>query len=317
MEATFSQRLERVIARARRTYASFRPEVAEYLFKHGWQPTAQGLNAPGEPLAVREAVLEHLWTLHMETIGTRMFGVSTDAWRGNAAYPDRYFPIVWLDVVPKLVPRIAQEKRVPALAALFNLGENLVANARAASSIVAESLRRDLDAMAREGVEIVAMSALAEAGLVPRGVAAPRARGGESARLVARAPFDVASVEPRFVPGAIACHESAYAVCDLQESTSIVFSIAGELPQLVGRRAVKGAQPPSGLPHAAKIARGTISIGADGAVVLTDDKGGARPIGRLDPRGVLGVAIGDSGTIAVTRRFSQRIELHQLDGAPP
>ena len=305
IEVAFEHRLAKMIDRARRAYAAWRPEVAAYLFERGWKPTAIALeNHPD-----RERVLKHLFMLHMETIGTRMFGVSTDAWRDNPAYPDRYFPIVWLDVVPALLPKLANERRVAALASLFNLGEHLVVAAHSVGALVAEELARHLDEVVAHGVEPIALSTMADLGLIPADAVAERPRRATgTTRIDPRRSIDVAAADPELVPGAVWFEEGLCHIGDLTRDIALTFSIAGDTPQLLGRKAVPSsiAEPP--FPLEAKLSGGAIAIDSSGAITRAE---GGR-IGGIDPRGVLSIAVAAEGVIALTRRFSQQVELYAL-----
>jgi hypothetical protein len=315
-------RLRRVLEGARRTYAGWRAEVAAYLFEHAFRPTLQAL--PPHPM--RAHTLELLWRLQMETIGTKMFGVSTDAWRDNPAYPDRFFPIVWIDLVPRLLPRLPPERWPEALVSLFNLGENLVIHARGVGAAVAEALARDPEATALDGVEETALAAMADLGLVPKG-AVPGRRGRSRAfdRLVALPPIALDTFEPTFVPGLVLVEESAIVVADLVRPLALAFSMASAEPQLIERRTLPSPTP---LPTPA-LPCGVDGDNGDEGRVDVDEHGrvtvrpraaargapGERKVvelGTIDVRALASVAASAHGLLAVTRRFSQRLELYAL-----
>ncbi|MGZ3454252.1 MAG: hypothetical protein ACXWUG_32105 [Polyangiales bacterium] len=284
---------------ARRSYAAWRPEVAHYLFERGLRKTGEALGA--DP--ARDAILTHVWRLQMESIGTRMFGVSTDAWRDNPAYPDRFFPIVWIDLVPKLLPRLPDDKRLPALIALFNLGENLVTAAPSLGGLVAEALVNEWEAIVAEGVEPVALTALVDLGIVPE-AAAPRRKISPSAwrRVVPLAIANVATWEPTLIPGAVGItDEGTIWVADRTRPFALQLAAGGSSVQLVARVTRERVTDPQPLPCSSA----TLSIGADGSV-----RAGEKSLGHIDPRGIAGVATGSQGTIVVSRRFSQRVELY-------
>jgi hypothetical protein len=286
---------------ARRSYAAWRPEVARYLFEKGLRKTGEAL--AGAPS--RDALLGHVWRLQMESIGTRMFGVSTDAWRDNPAYPDRYFPVVWIDLVPRLLPRLPEGDRLPALIALFNLGENLVIAAPSLGGLVAEALVDRVDRIAVEGVEAVALGTLVDLGIVPA-EAAPRRETGPTAftRLLRVAVANVAVWEPTMIPGAVLVTEEGTTwIADRTRPLVLQVATGGASVQLVGRSARERVIEPRSLPCSA----GVIAIAADGAVTA-----GGKEVGHIDPRGIAGVAVGPQGSIVISRRFSQRVELYAL-----
>ncbi len=312
MAEPLDARLADALDDARRTYAAFRPEVAAYLHERGYVPTAAAL----PPSDDREGLLTHLFRLHLETVGTRMFGVSTDAWRDNPAYPDRYFPTVWLDVVPKVLHRLPPERRLPTLAALFNLGENIGFAARAMGASVAAALAHDLDAIVEEGVEIVALGALADLGVVPREAAGSR-RASTKTQVTRFAPLtsiSTAEADPLFVPFALSMEGATCLVFDWTRPLALAYSLVGTAPQLIGRKSLPAPKVAArGLAIEAKTDAGMIAVGLDGVVTLTEGAGAGgmgerRRLGAIDPRGVVAIAA-SSSVLAVARRFSQRVEL--------
>lgn len=286
------QRLVQTLEDARRTWAAFRPEVAEYLFEQGFRRTAAVLPDGLET----DALLEALFRLQMESIGSRAFGVSNDGWRDNPGWPDRYFPLVWLSLVPALMPTLPSERRLPELVALFNLGENLVSVAPSLGGLVAEALCARRDAIVQDGVEPVALEVMVELGIVPAS-AAPRRRAPRGLRLIAKIPL--ATWEPDVVPGALSfTAESTLSIADARAPVSLIVGLPAA--QLLGRQPVALIPLPRGLPASA----GELSITAEGAVVHA-----GRELGRIDPRGVFGVASSPQGFFAVSRRFSQVVEV--------
>jgi len=305
--------LARVLDGARRTYAAFRPEVAAYLFERAWKPTAEALG----PDPSRGRLLEQLWHLQLESVGSKMFGVSTDAWRENPAYPDRYFPIVWIDIVPKLLPRLPAEKRLPTVVALFNLGEHLVVGARSVGALVAEAIAADLDAAVNEGVEPIVLTTMVDLGLIPK-EAAPRrvARSRAFDRIETRAALQLSTFDASFVPGAIGFEEQTWWVVDRVRPLALSFSNSSDRPQLVERRTLRTtlAHENPKLPHAVETSAGRIEVWADGRVAYGNKGEETKPIGAIDPRSLAGIAVSAEGWLLVTRRFSQRVELHALRG---
>lgn len=286
---------------ARRSYAAWRPEVARYLFEKGLRKTGEALASDPS----RDAILAQVWRLQMESIGTRMFGVSTDAWRDNPAYPDRFFPIVWIDLVPKLLPRLADRDRLPALIALFNLGENLVIAAPSLGGLVAEALVDRVDRIASEGVEPVALGTLVDLGIVPAEAAPRRPAPALSFSRVARVAIaNVATWEPTMIPGAVGISEEGTSwIADRARPLVLQVTTGGSSVQLVARTTRERILEPTSLPCAA----GAIAVGTDGTVTVS-----GKEIGHIDPRGVAGVGVGPQGSIVISRRFSQRVELYAL-----
>lgn len=284
--------LGQALSQAHRTYAAFRPEVAEYLFERGFKKTEAAL---GEG---HDALLSALFRLQMESIGSRGFGVSNDGWRHNAGWPDRYFPILWLDLIPRLLPLLPSERRLSALTLLFNLGENLVVVAPSLAGAVAEALVRGVPTIAREGVESAAIAALAELGIVPREALAARA---SPTGLVKLATFSLATWDPLFIPAAVGFDaEGAFWVADRVRAIALHLTRTGSSAQLVGRVATERVREPQLLP----LHQGRLAIGDTG--VVTCD---GATIGQVDPRGVAGAALSPHGLLVITRRFSQSIEL--------
>lgn len=304
-DGALARALHRTLDDARRAYAAFRPEVALYLFDRGLRASADALPAGSD----RDVLIDRLWRLQLESIGARTFGVSTDAWRTNPAYPDRYFPLVWLDLVPKILPLLPAHGRLPAVVALFNLGENLVLAAPSAAGLVAEAMLAETDAIAREGVESVALSAMVRLGVLPApGPGEGPARGSSAAawtRVVPLAVVSVAAWEPSLIPGAIEwTGDSTVRVADRTRPLALDLAVAGSSARLVGRERLAAVLDPSALPIGDEAG---IAIAADGSV-----RHRGRAVGRVDPRGIAGVATSPRGLVAVARRFSQRVELHAL-----
>ena len=135
----------------------------------------------------------------LETVATRRFGVSGPSWRAVADYPDRYYPLLWLDLLPRCLPAAMPADRMKLLTMLFNLGENVTRHARAAANTVAEQLAAAGAALAVHP-EVHISAALASVGLIADDHPPPlRWR-----RVEALAAFDCAAIEPGFLPDAIA-----------------------------------------------------------------------------------------------------------------
>jgi hypothetical protein len=286
--------LERSLDQAQRAYAAYRPEVARYLFERGLRRTAEALGRTNDH-EDRDALLTRVFRLQLETIGSRAFGVSSDRWRDDPTYPDRYFPVIWLDVLPALLPLLPPERRLPTVVGLFNLGENLVVAAPSLGGLVADALSASVDAIAREGLERVALAAMARLGILPAEAVCERQPFTGVERL---AVVSVASWEPTMIPGALSfVSEATLRVADRRQPFALQLGIAGAAVRLVAR------EPLAAVPEVVTLPAHGVS--RDGTVTWE-----GRELGRIDPRGVASVAASPGGLLAVARRFSQRIELH-------
>jgi len=281
--------LGRTLDDARRSYAAFRPEVAEYLFERGFRPVERAV--PGD-----DTLLHAIFRLQMESIGARTFGVSNDAWRTNAGWPDRYFPILWIDLLPQLLPLLPEQRRLSTVVALFNLGENLVQVAPSLGGSLGELLLRDVRAIAESDVPSVAIAALVELGVLPPEILQGRTeRRVEPTTVRALGSMSTAAWDPQFIPGAVGwVSEGTFFVVDRVRKAALQLTRAGTTFQLVARSEVA--------PRAED--GGNFAMSDTGDVTF-----GGRSIGRIDPRGVFASAISPSGLIVIARQFSQTIEL--------
>lgn len=272
--------LGETLANAHKTYAAFRPEVAEYLFERGYRPLR------GDP-----RLLEAIFRLQMESIGNRGFGVSNDAWRDNREWPDRYFPILWIELVPKLLPRLPADRALASIVLLFNLGENLVTVAPTLGGAVAEALLADVEGLARDVPKAV-VRALANAGVVPADEIEPP---GPPTMVKPIARISLAAWDPQFIPHAVGFDGDAFYVADALRPIALRISRSG---QLLGRLTLDRIAAPA--PCIASV----LCLAPTG-----DVSAGGQPIGRIDLRGMAAAAIGPRGSIVISRRFSQAIEL--------
>ena len=101
--------LHETLLSGERQSSAVRPEIAGYLLDHGLAPLHAALSAAGES---PDALCAEVWRLMLATVSARRFGVSTDAWRENDDYPDRYFPLLWLTLVPAALPASSVAMRV-------------------------------------------------------------------------------------------------------------------------------------------------------------------------------------------------------------
>jgi hypothetical protein len=192
--------LHETLRAGERQSSAVRPEIAGYLLDHGLAPLHAALSAAGEP---PDALCAEVWHLMLASVSARRFGVSTDAWRNNDDYPDRYFPLLWLAVVPATLPMVPAAERLPLVAALFNLGEQLSGPLRATGNRLMASLVAAPEKLARAWRPTLE-HAMVEAGLLALSVTPP----AEWRRYTPVARFDFAPVEPGFLPDAAVAAEA-------------------------------------------------------------------------------------------------------------
>lgn len=294
LEQGLAPKLAQTLEDARRTWAAWRPEVAEYLFEKGFR-RAEAALPPGPE---SEALLHALFRLQMESIGARTFGVSNDAWRDNRGWPDRYFPILWIDLLPNLLPRLPVERRLSELVSLFNLGENLVLVAPTLGGLVAEGLLARRESIVLGGVEAVSLAVLVELGIVPA-TAVPEGARARPTTLRAIARVSLAQWEGSIVPAAVSFSaEGALQIADATRPFAL--QLGSPSAQLLGRVTLDAVPPPRPLP----LSHAELTVRADGVVRV-----GEQTLGTIDPRGVHSAAINAHGVIAISRRFSQVVEV--------
>lgn len=192
--------LHEALRSGERQSSAVRPEIAGYLLDHGLAPLHAALGAAGES---PDALCAEVWRLMLASVSARRFGVSTDAWRENDDYPDRYFPLLWLTLVPAALPAMPAAERLPCVAALFNLGEQLSGPLRATGNRLMAGLAAAPERLApawRAALE----RAMVQAGLLAPSVTPPSA--WRTYTPVAR--FDFTAVEPAFLPDAAVAAEA-------------------------------------------------------------------------------------------------------------
>jgi len=241
-DATLHAALRAAVDELRAASSAWRPAVAAYLFDAGLTPLHTALAATG---AVDPRLIEATWRLMLESVATRRFGVSGPAWQTAADYPDRYYPILWLDLLPRCLPAAAPADRMRLLTMLFNLGENLGRHARAAANAVAEALAAAGPALAADPRATIA-DALAAVGLI----ADERPPPAAWRRADPCAAFDCATIEPGFLPDAIAAGPGRrFAVVDGTHGIALHLEVTGTGLVCRGRGAafVIPAATPDGL----------------------------------------------------------------------
>lgn len=219
-DETLRRALRAAVDELRAASSAWRPAVAAYLFDAGLAPLHAALAARG---AVDPRLIEATWRLMLETVATRRFGVSGPAWQAAADYPDRYYPILWLDLLPRCLPAAAPAERMRLLTMLFNLGENLGRHARAAANAVAEHLAAAGPALALDPRDHIS-TALAAVGLI----ADERPPPAAWRRAEPEAAFDCAAIEPGFLPDAIIAGPGRrFAVVDGSHGIALHLEVTG------------------------------------------------------------------------------------------
>ena len=297
---TLSDRLQQAAKEAQLTHAGWRPRVAEHLFEHGLLPTAEAL--AGSP--ARDPILELLWTLQMQTVGSRDFGVSTPNWRKNPAYPDRYFPVVWLDLVPQLIGEVDEGQRRQLIVDLFNLGENLVRATRSLAGRVADYLLEHAADIPTRGLEGVVQDALATAGVL-----GGQGTQGDWTHLAPTQYIPTAIFQDDLVPAGLSFRDFSIVIQDATRPFALMLQGTGDGTQLVDRLS-PGAPAQVVRPPITEVVKdGKLTVSDQGEVVWSPQGETDVPLGRLDLRGLYSIAIAPTGRIAVSRLFSQRVEV--------
>lgn len=190
---------ETLLSHERRSSA-VRPEVTGYLLEHGLAPLHAGLAAAGE---APDTLCSEVWRLMLASVEARRFGVSSDAWRRNEDYPDRYFPLLWLGLVPVVVPAMPAAERLPFVTALFNLGEQLAGPLRATANRVMDVVGARPETLAGDW-RAVLERAMVDAGLLAVETIPP----ARWQRVEAIGHFDFAAVDPGFLPDGVESTEA-------------------------------------------------------------------------------------------------------------
>lgn len=268
----------RAAVRATRAASSaYRPAVAEYVYRQGLAPLFDALAVDGPP---PRALIEGIWRLMLETVATRRFGVSTDDWR-SGGYPDRFFPLIWLELLPRRLAAVAPEARGAVVAALFNLGEKLP---RSAANPIAERLVQRGARFAADP-EGTLRAVLREAGLL----GAASVAGWQ--RLSEQPPFECRAVDPDFLPGAVmAAPERRFVVVDALRPVALHLGVG---PDGLGCRST-GAAPPSIEPR--RVAElESVRLALEGRVLGWSgaDGRGSRPLDGVAPAALAANAEGD------------------------
>lgn len=275
--------------------SAYRPAVAEYLYRRGLAPLHAALARCGPP---PPALIEDIWKLMLETVATRRFGVSTDDWR-SGGYPDRYFPIVWLDLLPARLPAVAASRRMAVVAALFNLGERLP---RTVANPVADRLCARGAAFAADPLGTL-RAVLVELDLL----GASAATGW--ARLVEQTPLDCLLVDPDFLPGAIAAGpERRFVLVDAVRPVALHLVVGPEGLRI----GAVGAAPPGLLPtRAVELPR--VSLRLEGRAIRWQGPAGDRhhPVGGVAPAAL---AANEQGDVLLVDAASTRVRWLRAEG---
>ncbi len=269
--------LRAAVRSTRAASSAYRPAVAEYLYRRGLAPLFDRLAADGPP---PRRLIEGIWRLMLETVATRRFGVSTDDWR-SGGYPDRYFPLIWLELVPRRLPQMAPAARAGAVTALFNLGEKLP---RAAANPVAERLVERGAAFAVDPEGILRSTLRAAGVLGAAAVAGWR-------RLVEQPAFECRDVDPDFLPGAVlAAPARRFVVVDALRPVALHIGVG---PDGLGCRST-GAAPPSIEPiRSVELDRVRLTLEGRTIAWRGRDGRGAHPLDGVAPAALAANAEGD------------------------
>lgn len=284
--------LRAAVEATRAASSAFRPAVAEYLYARGLAPLYDRLVAAGDRSP--GALVTGVWRLMLETVATRRFGVSSERWRAGD-YPDRYFPLVWLDVLPRCLPAMASDRRAAAVAALFNLGERLP---RSTANALAEQLVARADAFVA-APDATLHHIAEELGLLGFAALPPAAWR----RLHADAPFDCAQADPGFLPGAVAAGPGRrFVVVDALRPVALHL-VAG--PRGLVCRA-RGAAPPA--VEATRALRfGEVEVALERRAITWRSGSTAHTLAEVDAVAPAALAANDTGDVVVIDAASTRV----------
>ncbi|MCB9543348.1 MAG: hypothetical protein H6703_12990 [Myxococcales bacterium] len=286
--------LRAAIDETRAASSAWRPAVAAYLFDEGLAPLHAALAAQGP---VDPRLVEAAWRLMLETVATRRFGVSGPSWRAAADYPDRYYPIVWLDIVPRCLPRAAPDDRLALLTMLFNLGENLTRHARAAANAVAERLAALGPALAADPRTHLA-EALAAVGLIADEQPPP----STWRRAEHHSVFDCAAIEPGFLPDAIAAVAGRrFIVVDAPRAVALHLDATAQGLVCRGRGGVAAFEV------GGRVALGDVVLGLDRRTVRWRRGDEERVLGELDGVAPAALAANAQGDLVVVDAASTHL----------
>jgi len=296
--------IARLCLEAERRHALYRAPVVEHLFERGWRP----LHARMGEGAEARAALTSVWGLMLESVVTGRFGVSSDAWRENGSYPDRYFPRLWLDTLPEA--RLPPGELIEAATALFNLGERLHSVSRAASNALAEALFAERTRLAFGGWQAAARRGLEGAGLVAPEGSDPAewraARRTGTLRLGETDPdFTVAAVVPSG-GGEVLVEDALRPVRARARLTAAGLELVGIEASTIAVAAPEAEAPPLLTGRAPRL---TLS----GRRLVLEAAGGALEVGRTGALLPLTPAVLPSGLVAIGDALSQTIEAWRLE----
>lgn len=297
-----SEALRAAVRDVAATSSAWRPEVAAYLFDHALAPLYARLVTAGEGDPV---LIAGVWRLMLASVATRRCGVSTDDWQRAEDYPDRYFPTLWLNIVPSLVPASPPGERLARVSALFNLGENLPARQRAAANAVAARLAAAGGDLAADFEGCVGR-ALADLGIID----AERGAPSSWRRMMPRPPFDCAAVDPGFLPDAVAIAEGRrVVVVDRRRGTALHLDAAGPALVCVGQ----GAAPPAIEPRRS-VKLGAVELRLDGRAVMARVGQRTRRLGRIEAIAPAALGVGPDGDLVIVDAASAHVQWWRAEG---
>lgn len=193
--------------------ALVRGEVVRHLFLDGWMKLHPPLH--GQPNG-KQALLT-TWQLMLESVVTGGFGVSSAEWREHQAYPDRYFPRLWLDVLPEAAQRLNPSDFATLTSRCFNLGENVAPRSRSLANELGELLYKARKTLTVETLALVVERALIDAGLHEPGDGSLEPKR----RLVVAPTLELDRQHPTFFVGDVAVDKDGIYLIDTHSDSTL------------------------------------------------------------------------------------------------
>jgi len=293
--------LARLGEAARRAGSRFRPEVVRYLFGEGWRPLHARF---GDSERGRRA-LRLLWSLQLESVLAGTFGVSGPGWRGHAAYPDRYFPRLWLDTLPRLAARLDPEACARLAVRLFNLGERLLPVSRVVANRVAEALYEAAEAADEDALYRALRRTLRRVGVLAEAPVGPR----HWRALTPLDPLPLGQRDPAFlVDGLLVAEDDTLVAIDSRRGLAAHILATEVGLELAGLAADDRVAP---LPTRVALDGAALCLEGRRLVLEVDDQ--RHPLGELPllfPRGFI---VTSAGVVAAVDAFSQDLAAYRLE----
>ncbi|MCA9538665.1 MAG: hypothetical protein KC620_07235 [Myxococcales bacterium] len=290
--------LEAALADTVARSSAYRPAVAAYLYERGLVPLYGALAGQGE---VDAALIEGVWRLMLDSVATRRFGVSSDAWRAADDYPDRYFALLWLDILPAALPACAADRRLALAATLFNLGENLPPQARRAANGIAWRLHDQAKALA------AAPEAVIEQALIAEGLIAGRATPARWQRIAGLTVLDLSAHDADFVPTAIAAlDEGRFVVLDGRRAVALGLALVGD------RLECTGPTPPPALDARRDATLGAVRVRLDDRQLRWQAGDETRLLGEIEAIAPAAIAADASGAVVLVDAASTHLQVLRM-----